>query len=166
MTQLYEIKVRLTSNQKKNLSNAYHKRETIVLRLTKDSLSGNDTLYVPAMVKKRLEKNRKLNKGMDIKLAKTNIRKQVGGSLLSLARSFGPMIDKTLGLSGLTTKEKKDILNAIKTGYGAPQVGQPKQRPRRSLPKPTTQDGGLIIARPPPPPFYGNWPDDTINIMT
>ena len=75
MTQLYEIKVKLSPNQKRNLSNAYHKKETIVLRLTKDSLSGNDTLYVPGMVKKRLEKNRKLNKGMDIKLAKTNIRK-------------------------------------------------------------------------------------------
>ena len=48
MTQLYEIKVSLSPNQKKNLSNAYHKRETIVLRLTKDSLSGNDTLYVPS----------------------------------------------------------------------------------------------------------------------
>ena len=46
MTQLYEIKVSLSPNQKKNLSNAYHKRETIVLRLTKDSLSGNDTLFV------------------------------------------------------------------------------------------------------------------------
>ena len=44
MTQLYEIKVSLSPNQKKNLSNAYHKRETIVLRLTKDSLSGNDTV--------------------------------------------------------------------------------------------------------------------------
>ena len=47
MTQLYEIKVSLSPNQKKNLSNAFHKRETIVLRLTKDSLTGNDTLYVP-----------------------------------------------------------------------------------------------------------------------
>ena len=105
MTQLFEIKVKLSENPKKNLSNAYHKRETIVLRLTNDSLRGNDTLYVPAMVKKRLEKNRKLNKGMDIKLAKTNIRKQVGGSLLTsvlaLGRAFGPTIAKTLGLSAL-----------------------------------------------------------------
>ena len=105
MTELYEINVRLSDNQKKNLSNAYHKRETIVLRLTNDSLNGNDTLYVPAMVKKRLQKNRKLNKGMDIKLAKTNIRKQVGGSLLSTVLSLGmralPTIGKTLGLSAL-----------------------------------------------------------------
>ena len=102
MTQLYEIKVSLSPNQKKNLSNAYHKRETIVLRLTKDSLSGNDTLYVPQNIVKRLDKNRKLKKGMDIKLSKTNIRKQVGGSLLStvlaLGRTFGPTIAKTLGL--------------------------------------------------------------------
>ena len=105
MTQLFEIGVKLSKNQKKNLSDAYHKRETIVIRLTKDSLRGNDTLYVPAMVKKRLEKNRKLNKGMDIKLAKTNIRKQVGGSLLtsilSLGRVFGPTIAKTMGLAAL-----------------------------------------------------------------
>ena len=57
MTQLFQINVKLSENQKKNLSNAYHKRETIVLRLTKDSLNGNDTLYVPGIVKKRWEKN-------------------------------------------------------------------------------------------------------------
>lgn len=164
MTQLFEINVKLSKNQKKNLSAAYHKRETIVIRLTNDSLRGNDTLYVPATVKKRLEKNRKLNKGMDIKLAKTNIRKQVGGglltSVLSLGRVFGPTIAKTIGLSALagaagtaasqivkkisgkglqkggflipqnkidkliankhllSTKQKKDILDALQSGSG------------------------------------------------
>ena len=249
MTQLYEITVRLSPNQKKNLSKAYHKRETIVLRLTKDSLSGNDTLYVPAMVKKRLDKNRKLNKGMDIKLAKTNIRNQVGGSLLTsiltLGRTFAPTIAKTLGLSALgglasegasqivkaisgkgqtggflipqnkidqliefkdllSMKQKKDILNALQTGSGvhikptkaqtggflgtllasigvplaieafkkltgrgAPQMGQPKPRPPRSVPKPSNynQNGGLVLPYR-SPPFYGNWPDDTIGMGT
>ena len=120
MTQLYEIKVSLSPNQKKNLSNAYHKRETIVLRLTKDSLSGNDTLYVPQNIVKRLDKNRKLKKGMDIKLAKTNIRKQVGGSLLStvlaLGRTFGPTIAKTIGLSalgGLASEGASQIVKKI-----------------------------------------------------
>ena len=89
MTQLFEIKVKLSENQKKNIGDTYRKRETIVIRLTNDSLSGSDTLYVPAMVKKRLEKNRKENKGMDIKLSKTNIRKQVGGSLLTSAYNQG-----------------------------------------------------------------------------
>ena len=82
----------------------------------------------------------------------------------------------------MTTKQKKDILNALQTGSGvhikptkvqtggflgtllasigvplaieaikkmtgkgAPQMGQPKQRP---------------------PPFYGNWPDGTIGMGT
>ena len=249
MTQLYEINVSLLQNQKMNLSKAYHKRETIVLRLTKDSLSGNDILYVPLNIVKRLEKNKKIRKGMDIKLSKTNIRKQVGGSLLStvlaLGRTFGPTIAKTLGLSALgglasegasqivkkisgkgaqtggflipqnkidqlitykhllTTKQKKDILNALQTGSGvhikptkvqtggflgtllasigvplaieairkmtgkgAPQMGQPKQRPPRSVPKPTNnQDGGLVIPYR-TPPFYGNWSDGTIGMGT
>ena len=62
MTELHEIRVSLSPNQKKNLSNAFHKKETIVLRLTKDSLSGNDTLYVPSTVVKRLAKSQKIGK--------------------------------------------------------------------------------------------------------
>ena len=177
MTQLFEINVKLSKNQKKNISDAYRKRETIVIRLTNDSLSGGNTLYVPATVKKRLEKNRKEKKGMDIKLSKTNIRKQVGGSLLTsalaLGRVFGPTIAKTLGLAALagaasqgasqvvkkisgngqkggflipqnkidkliankhllSTKQKKDILDALLAGSGI-------------VVKPTkTQSGGLL----------------------
>ena len=105
MTQLYQINVKLSENQKKNIADAYKKRETVVIRLTNDSLSGKDTLNVPATVKKRLEKNRKEKKGMEIKLSKTNIRKQIGGSLLtsvlSMARLFGPTIAKTMGLAAL-----------------------------------------------------------------
>ena len=118
MTQLYEIKVSLSPNQKKNLSNAYHKRETIVLRLTKDSLSGNDTLYVPQNIVKRLDKNRKLKKGMDIKLSKTNIRKQLGGSLLStvlaLGRTFAPTLAKTIGLSALAGAASEGASQIVK----------------------------------------------------
>ena len=106
MTQLYEINVSLSENQKKTLSKAYHEKETITLRLKKDALSGSDTLLVPKTTVTRLEKNRKLNKGMDIKLAKSNIRKQVGGSLLSsiltLGRTLGPQLAKTLGMSALS----------------------------------------------------------------
>ena len=117
MTQLYEIKVSLSPNQKKNLSNAFHKKETIVLRLTKDSLSGM-TLYVPSNVVKRLEKNHKLRKGMDIKLAKTNIRKQVGGSLLTsiltLGRTLAPTLGKTLGLSALAGLASEGASQVVK----------------------------------------------------
>ena len=128
MTQLYEIKVSLSPNQKKNLSNAYHKKETIVLRLTKDALSGNDTLLVPQNIAKRLAKNRQIKKGMDIKLAKTSIRKQVGGSLLStvlsLGKTFAPTLAKTLGLSalaGAASEGASQIVKKISGGFLIPQ---------------------------------------------
>lgn len=95
MTQLYEIKVKLSENQKRNLPRAFHQRETTVLRLASNALSGSDTLYVPSNIVKRLNKNRKLNKGMDIELAKTNIRKQVGGSLLTSIISMGRALAPT-----------------------------------------------------------------------
>ena len=118
MTQLHEIKVSLSPNQKKNLSNAYHKKETIVLRLTKDALSGNDTLLVPQNIAKRLAKNRQIKKGMDIKLAKTIIRKQVGGSLLStvlsLGKTFAPTLAKTLGLSALAGAASEGASQIVK----------------------------------------------------
>ena len=117
-TQLYEINVTLSENQKKKLSEAYHKRETITLRLKSDALSGGDTLLVPSTTVKRLEKNRNMNKGMEIKLAKTNIRKQVGGSLLtsilSLARTFGPTLAKTVGLSALAGAASEGASQVVK----------------------------------------------------
>ena len=63
MTQLYAIKVKLSENQKRNLSRAnFHQRETIILRLASSALAGSDTLYVPSSIVKRLNKNRRLNK--------------------------------------------------------------------------------------------------------
>ena len=238
MTQLYEIKVKLSPGQKKSITDAYKKKETVVLRLANDSLSGSDILFVPQNIVKRLDKKLKLKQGIDIKLSKSNIRKQVGGSLLSsilaMGSTFAPTIAKTLGLSALgglasegasqlmkkmtggflipqnkidqlvanknllTMKQKKDILNSLQTnsgvhikptkkqsggflpallasigipmalnaikkltGQGAPQMGQPRPRPRRSQPT----KGGLVMPYQ-PPPFYGNWPGNTIGMGT
>ena len=128
MVQLYEINVTLSENQKMKLSKAFHNRETITLRLTKDALNGSDTLLVPSTTVKRLEKNRAMNKGMEIKLSKTNIRKQVGGSLLSsiltLGRTFGPTLAKTLGLSALAGAASEGASQIVKkiSGKGS-QIG-------------------------------------------
>ena len=79
-------------------------------------------MMIPAMVKKRLDKNRKLRKGMDIKLAKTNIRKQIGGSLLSsiltLGRSLLPTVGKTLGLSPLAGMASEGASQVVKSISG------------------------------------------------
>ena len=167
---------------------------------------------------------------MDIKLSKTNIRKQVGGSLLtsalSLARVFGPTIAKTLGLAALvgaastgasqivkkisgngvktggflipqneidklianllTTKQKKDILDALQSGSGVhikptkkqsggflgtllASIGIPmvlkaltgRGAPKIGLPIPSPPKGGRGAPRMgryrDPPPFIGTW---------
>ena len=127
ITQLYEIKVGLSPNQKTKFSRAYHKRETIVLRLIKDSLTGSDTLYVPSNIVKRLDKSRKLSKGMDIKLSKSNIRKQLGGSLLSsilsMGRTLAPTIGKTLGLASLAGLASEGASQIVKKISGRGQTG-------------------------------------------
>ena len=62
---------------------------------------------------------------MEIKLTKTNIRKQVGGALLSsiltLGRTLAPTLGKTLGLSalaGLASEGASQIVKKI-SGSGA-----------------------------------------------
>ena len=111
--------------RKKKLSRAFHNRETITLRLKKDALKGSDTLYVPATTVNRMKKHIAINKGMDIKLAKTNIRKQVGGSLLSsiltLGQTLGPGLAKTLGmsaLSGVVSEGASQLVKKISGGGG------------------------------------------------
>ena len=71
----------------------------------------------------RLNKNRRLNKGMDIRLARTNIRKQVGGSLLtsilSMAKALPPTLGKTLGLSvlaGLASEGASQLVKKLSGG--------------------------------------------------
>ncbi|CAH3154949.1 unnamed protein product [Porites evermanni] len=60
---------------------------------------------------------------MDIKLAKTNIRKQKGGnlltSILSMGRALAPTIGKTLGLSalaGLASEGASQLVKKISGG--------------------------------------------------
>ena len=64
---------------------------------------------------------------MDIKLAKTNIRKQVGGSLLTsiltLGRTLAPTLGKTLGLSalaGLASEGASQVVKKITGGFLIP----------------------------------------------
>ena len=137
MTQLFEIRVKLSPNQKKNLASAFHKRETIVLRLSKDALTGNNVFCVPQNVVKRLHKNKQLNKGMHIKLTKTNTRNQVRGglltSILSLGRTFAPTIAKTLALSALAGLSSEGASQIVKKITGRGQTGGAFMIPNNSI---------------------------------
>ena len=46
-TELHEINVTLSKEQKEKIYQAFHNRENIRLRLSKDALNGSDTLLVP-----------------------------------------------------------------------------------------------------------------------
>lgn len=142
MTQLYEVKVKLSKNRKRNLSRAFHLRETIVLRLSHNALSRSDTLYVPSSIVKRLNKNRRVNKGMDIQLANTNIRKQVRGSLLTSILSMGRALLPAIGIP-LAMELVKKI-----TGRGAPRVGRYLKQDGHGAPR-----LGMYET----PPFIGTW---------
>ena len=78
MASLHNISVALTDGQKRNLARAYRNNEEVTLRLTRNGLTGPDTLRVPAQVVIRLQKSRNAGKGMQIKISKANIRKQDG----------------------------------------------------------------------------------------
>jgi len=68
-----------------------------------------------------------MRKGMDIKLAKANIRKQVGGSnltsILGLGRSFAPQIAKTLDLSALAGLASEGASQVVEKISGRGQTG-------------------------------------------
>ena len=73
---------------------------------------------VPAQVVKRLQKNRNGGKGMQIKLSKSNNRKQEGSgifsSLMPVLKSVAPTIGKTLGLSVLAGAASEGAIQIIK----------------------------------------------------
>ena len=134
MARLHRISVRLSDGQKRKLMRAYQNREELTLRLAHKDLSGSDVLMVPAQVVKRLQKNRNGGKVMQIKIYKSNIRKQEGSgifsSLLSVLKSVAHTIGKTLGLSALAGAASEGASQIIKKIAG----GQLFQVPNKNLP--------------------------------
>ena len=135
MASLHNISVQLSEGQKRNLARAYQINEEVTLRLTRNCLTGPDTLRVPAQVVKRLQKSRNAGKGMQIKISKANIRKQDGSgilsSLLPVLKSVAPTIGKTLRLSALAGAASEGASQIIKKITG----GQLFQVPNKNLSK-------------------------------
>ena len=67
------------------LSRAYTTRSPITLRLEKSDLKGNTELMLTKTQIKRIQKAMKMNKGVEIKISKTQIRKVIkrGGAIWS-----------------------------------------------------------------------------------
>ena len=99
MTQYFPYGVKLSQGQMQKLSRAYNTRSPITLRLEKSDLKGNNELMLTKTQIKRIEKAIKMNKGVEIKISKTQIRKVIkhGGALWSsLAGLALPLAKKAL----------------------------------------------------------------------
>lgn len=70
---LNEISVKLSEGQKKKIAKGYRDKEEVTVRLSKNALSGNDSLFVPNNTVKRLEKSIKDDKGMEVKIKRSNV---------------------------------------------------------------------------------------------
>ena len=127
MTTYHPYKVNLSKGQKSKLGRAFKANSALTLRLSAKQTSGNDELMLTTNQIKRIAKAAALEKGVEIKISKTQIRKVMkqGGSLFSaiipLARSLAPTLAKTLGLSalaGLASEGASQVVKKI-SGKGA-----------------------------------------------
>ena len=113
-TELHQINVKLSDGQKRKIAKGYRDREEVSVRLGKNALSGNDTLFVPNNTVRRLAKSKRDNKGMVVKITKGNIRKQFGKS-----GAGGPKLGKS-GAGGPRIGSPR---------IGSPRIGSPPWRP-------------------------------------
>ena len=98
MTQYFSYGVKLSEGQMEKLSRAYVNKSPITLRLEKSDLKGNDELMLTKTQIKRIQKAMGMNKGVDIKISKSQIRNVArhGGSLWS---SLAGMSSKLLPMA-------------------------------------------------------------------
>ena len=120
MTTYHPYKVNLSKGQKSKLGRAFKANSALTLRLSAKQTSGNDELMLTANQIKRIQKAASQEKGVEIKISKTQIRKVMkqGGSLFSaiipLARSLAPTLAKTLGLSALAGLASEGASQVVK----------------------------------------------------
>ena len=143
MSQLHKISVNLSNGQKRKLAKAYRDREEVSIRLSSKALSGNDVLLVPQNTVNRLAKAKSLGKGMQVKISRANVRKQVGSGILSsvlpVVKTVAPTIAKTLGLSALAGLASEGASQVVKKISG----GQIFQVPNQHLYKLAMMDNLL-----------------------
>ena len=132
MTQYSPYGVKLSRGQMDKLSKAYANKSPITLRLEKSDLKGNDELMLTKTQIKRIQKAMKMNKGVDIKISKSQIRKVArhGGSLWSSLAGIAskalpmvmPLAKKAIGplatgaLSGLASLGINKLFGSGQTG--------------------------------------------------
>ena len=129
MTQYFPYGVKLSQGQMQKLSRAYTTHSPVTLRLDKSDLKGNNELMLTKTQIKRIQKAMKMNKGVEIKISKTQIRKVIkhgsglwstlAGLALPLAKKALPKIAAPLAsgaLSGLASVGVNKLFGSKKGG--------------------------------------------------
>ena len=91
-----EYKVNLSQGQKAKLAKAIKDGSALKLRLGKNSLSGNDELFLSPRQIAKLQKAKKNNTGAEISFSKSSIRKSIkqGESLWTSLLKLTPFLSK------------------------------------------------------------------------
>ena len=91
-----EYKVNLSQGQKTKLAKAIKDGSALKLRLGKNSLNGNDELFLSPRQIAKLQKAKKNNTGAEISFSKSSIRKSIkqGGSLWTSLLKLTPFLTK------------------------------------------------------------------------
>ena len=108
-----EYKVNLSQGQKAKLAKAIKDGSALKLRLSKNSLSGNDELFLSPRQIAKLQKAKKNNTGAEISFSKSAIRKSVkqGGSLWTSLLKLTPFLTK--GVSKVAPHLATGALSAL-----------------------------------------------------
>ena len=108
-----EYKVNLSQGQKAKLAKAIKDGSALKLRLGKNSLSGNDELFLSPRQIAKLQKAKKNNTGAEISFSKSSIRKSVkqGGSLWTSLLKLTPFLTK--GVSKVAPHLATGALSAL-----------------------------------------------------
>ena len=133
MTNYISYSVNLTDCQKRSLQLAYTNNEALIIRLSINQLQGFDTLMLTKTQINKIKKAIKTQKGVNINISKTQIRKVIkkGGSLFSaLFSKIIPLATKHIlpGLmSGATTGLASNVVDKIfGRGFTVPYTNLPQ----------------------------------------
>ena len=92
----HDVGVTLTDSQRQSLNEAYRKKQSVVLRLGSDQLSGTTRISLTKTQYDKFMEAKRVHRGIELKISQAQV-KRVGGSLFS---AIVPLIGKVLPIIG------------------------------------------------------------------
>lgn len=116
MVNYYSTKVSISDGQKKKMVDAIHAGNPFSLRLKVNDLSGEDELWLTARQKNKLEKHKKLRKGIVLKFSHRQLKYmgKASGFLIGLLGSALGSLLPGLFQTGVKSVEKAVAGNGLK----------------------------------------------------